>query len=177
MTFTSLIAEQRFVLRTLADIDRLKIEQDVIDAVLEGVAQLAAGEWAPLRRVGDTIGAKWSEAGVRLPEGFAAAYRAYVEGGWGGIAAPQGFGGQNLPFALQMAVLETLGAANFAFALLPILTIGSIEALIHHGSEEQTRAPDAASKRAVAPPNPEAPPVTMAAQPLMSMIKMLLQFI
>ena len=139
MTFTSLIAEQRFVLRTLADIDRLKIEQDVIDAVLEGVAQLAAGEWAPLRRVGDTIGAKWSEAGVRLPEGFAAAYRAYVEGGWGGIAAPQGFGGQNLPFALQMAVLETLGAANFAFALLPILTIGSIEALIHHGSEEQKR--------------------------------------
>ena len=139
MTFTSLIAEQRFVLRTLADIDRLKIEQDVIDAVLEGVAQLAAGEWAPLRRVGDTIGAKWSEAGVCLPEGFAAAYRAYVEGGWGGIAAPQGFGGQNLPFALQMAVLETLGVANFAFALLPILTTGSIEALIHHGSEEQKR--------------------------------------
>ena len=139
MTFTSLIAEQRFVLRTLADMDRLKIEPDIIDAVLEGVAQLAAGEWAPLRRAGDTIGAKWSEAGVRLPEGFAAAYRAYVEGGWGGIAAPQGFGGQNLPFALQMAVLETLGAANFAFALLPILTIGSIEALIHHGSEEQKR--------------------------------------
>ena len=139
MTFTSLIAEQRFVLRTLADMDRLKIEPDIIDAVLEGVAQLAAGEWAPLRRVGDTIGAKWSEAGVRLPEGFAAAYRAYVEGGWGGIAAPQGFGGQNLPFALQMAVLETLGAANFAFALLPILTTGSIEALIHHGSEEQKR--------------------------------------
>lgn len=139
MTFISLIAEQRFVLRTMAGIDNLEIAPDIIDAVLEGIAQLADREWAPLRRAGDIIGAKWSEAGVRLPAGFAAAYRAYVEGGWGGIAVPEAFGGQNLPFALQMAVLETLGTANPGFALLPVLTTGSIEALIHHGSEEQRR--------------------------------------
>jgi len=123
----------------MAGIDELGTEPDIIDAVLEGAAQLAEGEWAPLRRTGDTIGAKWSETGVRMPDGFGAAYGAYVEGGWSGMAVPEAFGGQNLPFALQMAVLETLGTANFAFALLPILSTGSIEALIHHGSEEQKR--------------------------------------
>ncbi|MFX7820645.1 acyl-CoA dehydrogenase family protein, partial [Acinetobacter baumannii] len=34
-------------------------------------------------------------------------------------------------------VLETLGAANMGFTLLPMLTVGAIEALEHHGSEEQ----------------------------------------
>ena len=139
MTFTSLIAEQRFVLDTIAGIDSAGVDPDMVDAVLEGVAQLAAGEWEPLRRAGDTIGAKWTEAGVRMPEGFAAAYRAYVEGGWGGIGVPEAFGGQNLPFVLQTAVLETLGTANPGFTLMPILTAGSVEALIHHGSDEQLR--------------------------------------
>jgi hypothetical protein len=29
--------------------------------VLEGAGQFAAGEWAPLERLGDTDGPKWSE--------------------------------------------------------------------------------------------------------------------
>jgi len=32
-------------------------------------------------------------------------------------------------------VLETLGAANMGFTLLPILTVGAIEAIDHHGSD------------------------------------------
>jgi len=50
---------------------------------------------------------------------------------------PEEFGGQGLPFALQTAVLDTLGAANMGFALAPTLTVGAIEALIHHGTAEQ----------------------------------------
>jgi alkylation response protein AidB-like acyl-CoA dehydrogenase len=34
-------------------------------------------------------------------------------------------------------VLETLGAANMGFTLLPMLTVGAIEALDHHGSDAQ----------------------------------------
>ena len=33
--------------------------------------------------------------------------------------------------------METLGAANLGFTLLPILTVGAIEAIAHHGSEAQ----------------------------------------
>ncbi|MFN9716567.1 MAG: acyl-CoA dehydrogenase, partial [Sphingomonadales bacterium] len=34
-------------------------------------------------------------------------------------------------------VLENLGAANMAFTLLPMLSVGAIEALEHHGSKDQ----------------------------------------
>src|SRR5690606_16465392 len=40
---------------------------------------------------------------------------------------------------LSCSVLENLGTANFAFALLPVLTVGAIEALERHGSEAQQR--------------------------------------
>lgn len=110
------------------------------EAVLEGAGQFAEGEWAPLDRIGDTIGPKWTEDGVKMPAGFADAYRAYVENGWGTIGSPAEHGGQGLPVSLSIAVLETLGTANMGFALAPILTVGAIEALVHHGSPEQQAA-------------------------------------
>jgi alkylation response protein AidB-like acyl-CoA dehydrogenase len=144
MPFAPATADQRFVLDHVADIAGLAAADrfaaatpDVIDAVLEGAGQLAAGEWAPLNRLGDTVGARWTPEGVVMPEGFAAAYRAYVEGGWGTIGVPEQWGGQGLPFVVQTAVLETLGAANMSLALAPTLTVAAIEALIHHGSPEQ----------------------------------------
>ena len=75
-----------------------------------------------------------------MPAGYAQAYRDYVEGGWGTIGAPADFGGQGLPFVLASAVLETLGTANMGFALAPTLTVGAIEALLHHGTPEQQAA-------------------------------------
>ncbi|PCG13607.1 acyl-CoA dehydrogenase [Sphingomonas adhaesiva] len=144
MTFTAPVADQRFVLdhvvhlNELAATDRFAAATpDVIDAVLEGIAQFAEGEWAPLARTGDTVGAKWTPDGVVMPDGYPAAYRAYVEGGWGTIGVPEEFGGQGLPFVVQAAVLETLGTANMGFALAPILSVGAIEALQHHGTPEQ----------------------------------------
>ena len=147
MPFTPAIAEQRFVLEQAAGLADLAAterfaaaSEDVVDAVLEGAGQFAAGEWAPLARVGDTIGARWTPEGVVMPDGFPAAYRAYVEGGWGTIGAPEAWGGQGMPFALATAVLETLGTANMGFALCPTLTVGAIEALAHHGSPAQQAA-------------------------------------
>ena len=134
MTYAAPVAEQRFVLDHVAN---LEVEPDMLDAVLEGAAQFAEGEWAPLAQTGDTVGAKWTPDGVVMPKGYRAAYQAYVEGGWGTIGVPEAHGGQGLPFAVQAAVLETLGGADMGFALAPILTVGAIEALAHHGSPEQ----------------------------------------
>src|SRR3954470_4926174 len=137
--FTPATAEQRFVLDHIVRLAEIAEEAtpDLVDAVLEGAGQFAAGEWAPLERLGDTEGPKWSENGVTMPAGFADAYKAYVEGGWGTIGSPAEFGGQGLPVSLSIAVLETLGTANMGFALAPILTVGAIEALAHHGTPEQ----------------------------------------
>jgi alkylation response protein AidB-like acyl-CoA dehydrogenase len=110
---------------------------DLVEAIAQGVGQFAAGEFAPLRRIGDTQGARLVDGVVTLPAGYAEAYRAYIEQGWNAVAAPEEFGGQGLPFSLACCVLENLGAANLAFALLPMLTVGAIEALEAHGSEAQ----------------------------------------
>ncbi len=143
MTFTPHITEQRFVLDHIAGIGQLADSErfaeatpDMVEAIIEGAGALAAGEWAPINWSGDQEGAKLTENGVVMPDGFVEAYKAYVEGGWGTIDAPKDFGGQGLPFSLAVAVLEMLGAANMSLALCPMLSVGSIEALFHHGSKE-----------------------------------------
>lgn len=142
--YTPPTQDQLLAIRVNAGIDELAqaekfahAEADLVEAIVEGVGQFAAGEFAPLNRIGDLEGAKLENGVVRLPEGFKAAYDAYVEQGWNSIASSIEFGGQGLPFALSCNVLENLGAANMAFNLLPMLSVGAIEALEHHGSKDQ----------------------------------------
>jgi len=137
MTFRVPVQEQRFVLDQVANIAELTNDLDIVDAVLEGAAQFAEGEVEPLNRVGDQVGAKWSPDGVTMPQGFHDAYHHFVEGGWMTISAPEDAGGQGLPSVLGAAVMEDLNAANLAFALCPMLSMGAIEALEAHGSDEQ----------------------------------------
>jgi len=137
MSYTPPIAEQRFVLDTVTRIGELGVDSDIVDAILEGAGAFAAGEFAPLNRIGDTVGAKWADGTVTMPAGFREAYRAYVDGGWGSLDGPEAFGGQGLPFSLATVVLEDLGSANMAFTLCPMLTVGAIEAIMTHGSDEQ----------------------------------------
>ena len=144
MDFSPPTAEQIFALSVSAGIDALAAHPrfapasaDVVEAVVEGAGRFAAEVWAPLDRIGDTQGARLVDGKVALPPGFAEAYRAYVEAGWNAVSAPEEFGGQALPFALACCVLENLGAANMAFSLLPMLTVGAIEALHKHGSAAQ----------------------------------------
>ncbi len=144
MSFSPPVADQLFALEHCAGIAELALHPrfaeasaDTVAAIVEGIGQFAAGEWAPLQRIGDTQGAKAADGVVTLPGGFAEAYRAYVEQGWNAVAGPVEFGGQGLPFSLACCVLETLGNANLAFSLLPMLTVGAIESIQHHGSAAQ----------------------------------------
>ncbi len=144
MDFVPPTADQVFAMKVCAGIEELSGHErfagaslDMVEAIAEGIGALAAGEWAPLNRAGDTEGAQISDGDVMLPDGFAAAWQAYVEAGWNAIAGPVEFGGQGLPFTLACCVLETLGSANLAFNLLPTLTVGAIEAIEHHGTAEQ----------------------------------------
>ncbi|TCM18526.1 alkylation response protein AidB-like acyl-CoA dehydrogenase [Novosphingobium sp. PhB165] len=144
MTFNPPSIDQVLALRINAGLDDLAetdrfaaASADVVQAIVEGAGQFAAGEWAPLNRKGDAEGARMAGGTVVLPEGFAQAYADFVEAGWNAISAPEDFGGQGLPQSLAVAVLECMGTANMAFSLLPMLTVGAIEALIHHGSPAQ----------------------------------------
>jgi alkylation response protein AidB-like acyl-CoA dehydrogenase len=144
MSYTPPITEQRFVLDTVTRIDEIAATDrfaaaspDMVDAILEGAGAFACGEWGPLNWVGDQHKAVWANGVVTMPPGFRAAYKAYVDGGWGSLDGPEAFGGQGLPFALATVVLEDLGTANMAFTLCPMLTVGAIEAIMTHGNDEQ----------------------------------------
>ncbi|HMI41441.1 MAG TPA: acyl-CoA dehydrogenase [Sphingomicrobium sp.] len=140
MSFTCPVRDQRLVLDHVVRIGELSNNADIVDAVLEGAAAFAEGHFAPLDRVGDTIGAKWSDGMVTMPPGFREAYAAFVADGWGTIAASEDAGGQGLPLSLSAAVMEDLNAANIGFALCPMLSLGAIEALEAHGSDELKQA-------------------------------------
>ncbi|HBR83937.1 MAG TPA: acyl-CoA dehydrogenase [Erythrobacter sp.] len=143
MTYTPATQDQLLAIRVNAGIEELAqserfaaAEPDMVEAIVSGIGEFAAGEWAPLNRVGDLEGARLENGTVHLPDGFAEAYEHYVEQGWNAIAGPVEFGGQGLPFTLSCNVLENLGTANMAFNLLPMLSVGAMESLEHHGSKE-----------------------------------------
>ncbi len=140
------LADIRFVLKHVAKLDEVAAlpgldhaTPDLAMQVVEAAGHFAAGVLAPLNAVGDRQGSVLENGVVRTPEGFAAAYRRFAEGGWTGLPFPERWGGQDLPWTLSAAVSEMWHAANMAFQLCPLLTQAAIEALLHHGTEEQRR--------------------------------------
>jgi len=113
-----------------------EVDADLIIPILEEAGKIAADIIAPLNRDGDRIGARMNEGQVVLPPGWREAYRLWCAGGWNGLAAPQPFGGQGLPFTLNAPCLEMWNAAAMAFALCPLLTAGAIDAIAHHASAD-----------------------------------------
>ncbi len=144
MSFKAPTDDQLLAMQVCSGIDELAASErfasatpDLVQAILGGIADLAEGEWAPLNRIGDVEGSKVVDGKVRVPDGFAEAYRAFVEGGWNSIYGPDAYGGQALPMTLAVCVLETIASANMALSLNPMLTFGAIAALDHHGSDAQ----------------------------------------
>ena len=144
MTYAPPVEEQKFLLRHVVGMAELATSDafaeatpETVDAIVEGAGAFAAGEFAPLNRIGDEVGARWDDGKVTMPAGFREAYRAYVEGGWSTIAGPAAFGGQGLPLSLASVVMEDLGSANMGFSLCMMLTPAAVEALKHHGTSAQ----------------------------------------
>ncbi|MGR9223859.1 acyl-CoA dehydrogenase [Rhizobium leguminosarum] len=108
--------------------------EDLVDAILAEAGRFATEEVAPLAEIGDRQGARLIDGEVRLPDGWRDLYRHWIAGGWNGLTAPEGFGGQALPHMLNVAALEMWNSGSMAFALAPTLTMGAIEAVSTHGS-------------------------------------------
>lgn len=109
--------------------------EDATD-VIAGAGEFAASVLAPLETVGDREGAQLVDGQVRLPEGFADAYRAFVDAGWVTAEAPVSAGGDGLPGSIRAGLGEIWNASNAAFALCWLLSAGQIHALDAAASDE-----------------------------------------
>ena len=112
------------------------LTEDLLDAILGEAGKFADGVLVPVADNGDKVGSRLVDGKVITPPGWAETYREWAAGGWNSLTAPAEFGGQGLPQALLVATLEMWNGASMAFALAPTLTIGAIEAINAHASDE-----------------------------------------
>ncbi|WP_111657853.1 acyl-CoA dehydrogenase C-terminal domain-containing protein [Isoalcanivorax indicus] len=110
---------------------------DMVDAILTECARLCENTIAPLYQSGDEEGCKLADGQVSTPQGYKEAYAEYMAGGWQGLSHPVEFGGQGLPMSLGMLKQEMLGTANWSFAMYPGLSLGAMNTIMLHGTDEQ----------------------------------------
>lgn len=110
---------------------------DMVEAILEGAAQICENVIAPLDQPGDEEGCHFEDGEVRTPKGFKEAYAQFVEGGWQGLSFPVEYGGQGLPMSISLLKTEMVGTACWSFNMYPGLSIGCINTLLEYGSEQQ----------------------------------------
>lgn len=109
---------------------------EMVEAILGEAARFCEEELAPLYQKGDE-GCVWDNGEVRTPAGFKEAYAKYVEGGWQGMSFPAEYGGQGLPLSLGVIKSEMIGTANWVWGMYPGLSLGAMNTIYLHGTEEQ----------------------------------------
>ncbi|CAN5613682.1 acyl-CoA dehydrogenase [soil metagenome] len=142
--YTPPFADIKFLLDHVTPVEELAkleafraIDAESVEGVIEEFGRLMSDVWAPTNAVGDTEGSHVDGDTVRTPAGFKEAYKAYADAGWGAVPFDEAYGGGGFPWLVGIVQQELLNSANMALAMAPLLTQGAIDAILHHGSEEQ----------------------------------------
>lgn len=94
-----------------------EIDPDLVDAILQGMADFSTEIMLPLNSVGDLQGCKLVDGKVITLEGFDNAYRQFVDNGWPTLTCDPEYGGQGLPEVVGIFATEIQTATNMAFAM------------------------------------------------------------
>lgn len=144
MTWKAPLRDMQFVLQHWLRADQAwaqlpayaDVDLDLAAQVLEEAARFCEQVLAPLNSSGDRQGCQMEGGEVRTPDGFPAAYRAYVDGGWPSLACAPALGGQGLPLVLEAALQEMLFGSNHGWAMYTGIAHGAYLCLKAHASAE-----------------------------------------
>ena len=112
------------------------LEISDLEMVIDEAAKICEETLLPLNQSGDLEGCRFDKGKVTTPKGFKEAYKNFIENGWQGIKVNKNYGGQNLPYFMNMIVDEMVSSSNMSFGLYPGLTSRAIDAIEKSGSEE-----------------------------------------
>ena len=112
------------------------LEISDLEMVIDEAAKICEETLLPLNQSGDLEGCSFDKGKVTTPKGFKEAYKNFIENGWQGIKVNKNYGGQNLPYFMNMIVDEMVSSSNMSFGLYPGLTSRAIDAIEQSGSEE-----------------------------------------
>ena len=113
-----------------------EFDSDFLETIYESASEIASEIIAPTNKNGDEQGVSLSGNKVTVPDGYAEAYNAYVEGGWPTLSCNPNYGGQGMPTTISMPINEMVMGANFSWAHLVLLTNSAIRAIDAHANKE-----------------------------------------
>ncbi|MCB9638465.1 MAG: acyl-CoA dehydrogenase C-terminal domain-containing protein [Myxococcales bacterium] len=142
------LEDMRFLLEALgydevASLERYEdYDLETVMAILEENGKFCTNEMLPLNRSGDVEGVKYNpeDHSVTTPRGFKELYEKFSEAGMLSLSQDPEYGGGGAPYLVGMVISEMATATNKSFTMCPGLTHGLIDALLHHGSDEQKQA-------------------------------------
>ena len=137
------VEDIKFLLRDFLELsnkksllNKLDLEIDDLEAILNEAAKLCEETLLPLNQSGDQEGCKYEKGQVFAPKGFKEAYKIFSNNGWQGIKVNQKYGGQNLPYFMNMILDEMISSSNMSFGLYPGLTANAIDAIEKNANEK-----------------------------------------
>ena len=107
-----------------------------LEMILKEAAKLCENTLLPLNQSGDEEGCILKDGMVVTPKGFKEAYKSFVENGWQGITVNKKYGGQDLPYFINVFLDEMISSSNMSFGLYPGLTSNAIDAIEKSASEK-----------------------------------------
>ena len=144
-TYKAPVRDMRFLMNEVLDFEGHyktfpegeEATPDMVEAIIGEMAKLCENTLAPLYQSGDEEGCKFEDGVVTTPKGYKEAYDEFVAGGWQGLSHPVEFGGQGLPASLGLIKSEMMATANWSFTMYPGLSMGAMNTIQMHGSDQQ----------------------------------------
>ncbi len=136
------IREYRFLLEDFLKLNGSRVltdrslEVDDLLMIIEEASKMCEETLLPLNTIGDSEGCAFENGKVIAPKGFKEAYKVFSQNGWQGIKVKEKYGGQELPYIMNMFLDEMVSSSNMSFGLYPGLTANAIDAIEKSATDE-----------------------------------------